>query len=126
MIEWVGSPNYSEQRNPIKLVIVHWIVGHIEAADAVFSNHNSQVSAHYAIEGSQIHQYVDEADTAWHSGDWGINLESIGIEHAGGPDLPISDDTYKTSARLIQDICKRYDIPIDREHIIGHNEVELP
>ncbi len=30
---------------------------------------------------------------------------------------------YASSARLVAGICRRYGIPVDREHIVGHNEV---
>ncbi|WP_010471205.1 N-acetylmuramoyl-L-alanine amidase, partial [Streptomyces somaliensis] len=31
---------------------------------------------------------------------------------------------YAASARLTAGICARYGIPVDREHVIGHVEVE--
>ena len=30
---------------------------------------------------------------------------------------------YRSSARLAAYLCRRYHIPIDRQHVIGHNEV---
>lgn len=107
---WVGSPNFSPGRNgrPVQLIVVHWIVGRLAAADSVFKNPASKTSAHYAVGGAEVHQYVKESDTAWHAGNFDINLGSIGIEHEGGPTLPISDETYETSARLISGICARY------------------
>ena len=55
-----------------------------------------------------------------------MNQRSIGIEHlneTGAPTWTIAEDTYKRSAELIADICKRYGIPCDRSHIIKHSEV---
>lgn len=120
-----NTNNYSKGRgtNKVELIIVHWIVGTLEVADKTFQNPNSKVSAHYGVGGNNIHQYVSESDTAWHAGNLSINKKSIGIEHEGGPNLPISEDTYKTSASLIKDICQRYNIPIDRTHIKGHKEI---
>ncbi|MBR2706402.1 MAG: N-acetylmuramoyl-L-alanine amidase [Mogibacterium sp.] len=39
-------------------------------------------SAHYGVNGNNIGCYVDESNTAWHCGNWGYNLRSIGIELA--------------------------------------------
>lgn len=116
------TPNFSKGRqgNEPEVVVVHWIVGTLEAADATFANSASQVSAHYGIGDDEVHQYVKEEDTAWHCGDWLWNLKSIGIEHEGSPDLPISEKTYKASAELIKGICVRYNIPVDKEHILPH------
>lgn len=55
-----------------------------------------------------------------------MNQRSIGIEHlnsTGAPTWLVDEKTYQNSAKLIADICKRYKIPCDRQHIIGHKEV---
>lgn len=68
-------------------------------------------SAHYGVNGSQIGQYVDEKDTAWHCGNFAYNQRSIGIELAndGGASAKwhVSDKTIATAIKLIADICKR-------------------
>jgi len=109
-IIWKGSPNYGATRfgNQIEYIVCHWIVGTLASADAVFANPNSDVSAHYAVGNGEIHQYVKESDTAWHAGNQTANRKSIGIEHQGGPNIPITDAVYNTSADLIADICRRY------------------
>ncbi len=109
-IIWKGSPNYGKTRfgNNVEFIVVHWIVGTLQSADAVFANPNNQVSAHYGVGNGIIHQYVKESDTAWHAGNQTANRKSIGIEHQGSPTMPITDATYNTSADLIADICRRY------------------
>lgn len=121
---WKGSPNYTGGRSGKKIdrIVVHWIVGRLAAADSVFSKVGG-TSAHYAVGGTKIHQYVREEDTAYHAGNWEMNQRSIGIEHEGGPDIAITTETYETSAKLIAEIAKRYNIPLDRSHIIKHSEV---
>ena len=55
-----------------------------------------------------------------------MNQRSIGIEHlnnTGAPTWTIAEETYRNSAKLIRDICERYNIPIDRQHILKHGEV---
>lgn len=124
-IKFIGSPNYTESRQgqKIEFIICHWIVGKLSVADIVFQDTQRDTSSHYGIGDNEIHQYVKDSDTAYQAGDWNINLRSIGIEHQGGPDLPISDETYDTSARLIAELCQRYNIPLDRQHILEHREI---
>ena len=83
----VSLPNFTEGREgtAVDRIVIHYIVGTLAAADTTFSDPNSGVSAHYGIGEGEIHQFVDEANTAWHAGDWNFNLRSIGIEHSADP-----------------------------------------
>lgn len=128
----IPTTNYTKGRegNTIDKIVLHWIVGNLDSCDATFKNPTRKASAHYAIEDTTIHQYVDEADTAWHAGNWSCNTQSIGIEHSGGELLADgktrrkpSEATHRTSALLVKQLCKKYNIPIDRKHILKHSEV---
>jgi len=122
MTTFIQSPNYTGGRtSKIDTVVIHWMAGTLAGTDATFANRNSQVSAHYGIENYTIHQYVKESDTAWHA--LQANSRSIGIEHSAAPSRNATQSTIDTSAKLVADICKRYNIPIDRTHIIKHSEV---
>src|SRR5439155_24099415 len=74
-----------------------------------------------------ITETVAEGNTAWHAGNWNVNQRSIGIEHSGfaAKNLYTSQE-YDASARLTAYICTKYNILIDRKHIIGHSEVPDP
>lgn len=53
-------------------------------------------------------------------------MHSVGIEHeASSPDghTWFTPQLYATSAALVRYLAARYHIPIDRQHIIGHDEV---
>ena len=97
-VTWVGSPHRHKGRGGFRpeAVVIHIIEGTLGAADSWFRAPESEVSAHYGIGRSgEIHQYVGEADTAFHAGrvwkpKWGKlkakvnpNLYTIGIEHEG-------------------------------------------
>ena len=99
-----------------------------------------------------IYCYVPENRVAWHAGpgDWqgiekyknNMNRYSIGIELmaiGSYEDMSIyltkeqydaldpawigyTDAQYTALEGLVADICQRYDIPMDRSHIIGHEE----
>ncbi|MDP9469042.1 MAG: N-acetylmuramoyl-L-alanine amidase [Chloroflexota bacterium] len=126
-ITWIGTHanNFlvGRQGATPSAIVVHWIVGRLAAADATFQDPNRRASAHYGVDGHEIHQYVCENDTAYTNRNWWWNTHSITIEHAGGPTIPITDATYQSSAWLIRDICTRWKIPLDREHIRIHREV---
>lgn len=132
-IKWIGAnaSNYTvgRQSKSINKIILHWIVGTLESADKTFADGRRQASAHYGVGESEVHQYVKDVDTAWHAGNWPVNLESIGIEHEGGwldsnnQRVKPSENVHKLSAKLVADLCKRYSVPCDRAHILKHKEV---
>lgn len=123
-ITWIGSPNFDSNRTDISRIVIHWFgMGTLAGADATFQK-PSGTSAHYAISDNIIHQYVKEENTAYHAGNYAVNQRSIGLEHDANPDKPLSEQSYQTSAKLIAEICLRYNIPIDRQHIIKHSEVK--
>ena len=139
----VISPNFTQGRKNYKpeAIVIHIMAGTLPGTDNWFATSQSSVSAHYGIgrEGN-IHAYVSETNTAWHTGrvnnpSWGLikpagnglyinpNYYTIGIEHEGSEDSEWTPEMYETSAALIRDICARWSIPLDRNHIIGHHEI---
>lgn len=122
---WIGSPNFTSGREntTIDHIVIHWMDGTLASTDAVFQDTTRQTSAHYGIEDGTIHQYVQESDTAWHAGNWAMNLRSIGIEHSAQPGRDASAATLENSAQLIAQIAKEYNIPLDRQHVLKHSEV---
>lgn len=120
-----SSPNYSAGRGGKKIdrIVIHWIVGTQASCDAIFARASSQVSAHYSIEDTKVHQYVKNTDTAWHAGNYDMNQRSIGIEHSADPSRPPSAQTNETSAQLVASLCKQYGIACNRSNIIKHSQV---
>lgn len=54
--------------NP-EAIVVHIMDGSLSGTDAWFASQASEVSAHYGIgKAGEVHQYVEEADTAFHCG----------------------------------------------------------
>ena len=92
-------------------------------------------SAHYEITPTEIIGCVGEQYAAWHAGGTGPadppkianpNYRSIGLENlnsTGAPNWSLDPRTITNCAKLVADICKRYGIPCDRTHVLGHNEV---
>lgn len=124
-LTFIGSPNFWDGRSgkSIDRIVIHWMDGTLAGTDRTFQDENRQTSAHYGIENKEVHQYVKIEDAAWHSGSGNMNLRSIGIEHSAAPGRDASAETIQTSAELIAKLCKDYNIPCDRVHIIKHSEV---
>lgn len=100
----------------------------------------------------KIHCWIPEDRVAWHAGagefvgdarhtnamnQYAIGIEVLAIgserdmaqyltpaEYAALPQelLGFTDAQYDAIAALVQDLCTRYAIPMDRAHIIGHEE----
>ncbi|KQR22856.1 N-acetylmuramoyl-L-alanine amidase [Deinococcus sp. Leaf326] len=121
--------NYTAGRTaPIDRVVIHVADGSYAGTLAWFADPKCDTSAHYTIAADgRVGQSVNERATAWHSGDWAMNCRSVGIEHEGRQNLTNpwqpSASQLEASAQLVADICRRWSIPVDRAHIIGHNEV---
>ncbi|QLH20276.1 N-acetylmuramoyl-L-alanine amidase [Streptomyces sp. Rer75] len=86
------------------------------------------VSWQYTLRSSDGHiaQHVPLKDVAWHAGNWYVNAKSIGLEHEGfltAPDAWYTEAMYRSSARLVKWLARRYGIPLDRQHILGHDNV---
>ena len=113
--------------NKIDKVIIHVTQGSFSGAINWFNNGAAYVSAHYTVRSSDgfVGQSVHERDIAYHAGNWPYNQTSIGIEHEGYVSDPawFTEAMLRSSARLAASACKKYGIPADRQHIIGHNEV---
>ena len=112
----------------IQKIVIHVAEGGFSSTYQWFKNPRAQASAHYVVSSTgEIAQMVPERDIAWHAGNWDVNVQSIGIEHAGYTNRThFPDVQYRSSARLAGSITARYLIPPDRHHVIGHNEVPDP
>ncbi|MEU1306405.1 N-acetylmuramoyl-L-alanine amidase [Streptomyces shenzhenensis] len=91
----------------------------------------AEASWHYSVRSSDGHitQHIRTKDEAWHSGSQFVNARSIGIEHEGfltRPDAWYTEEMYRSSARLVRYLAEKYDIPLDRQHIFGHDNVPAP
>lgn len=130
---WVGaaSCNYSNTSrgaSNIDTIVVHTAQGSYSGTYNWFQNCSAAASTHYVIRSSdgEITQMMWEQDTAWHAGHSDTNRRSVAIELEGYIEYPetwFTDAMIGSLADLIVDISDRQGVPIDRDHIIGHNEV---
>ncbi|PWG65041.1 peptidoglycan recognition protein family protein [Bifidobacterium callitrichidarum] len=86
-------------------------------------------SAHYQVDAAgRIGRLVNDADTAWHAGDWDANTTSIGIEHADITSQPwtISEATLDNGAHLVAALCHHYGLgrPEWLKNVFPHNHFQ--
>lgn len=121
---------YRPSSNPIAVVIIHVAQGSFTSVIDWFQDPSAKVSTHYTVRSSDgfIAQLVRDKDIAHHAGNPTYNQTSIGIEHEGYVDdaTSFTDAMYRSSAKLTAHLAHKYGIPVDRRHIIGHDEVPNP
>lgn len=125
---FVAAASYTRGRrgHRIKYIVIHDMESSYASAVSWFRNPNAGASAHYCLRKDGFAtQMVSESNTAWHAGNWQVNLESVAIEHEGYASRrdTWTDEMLHTSAKISAGICLRYGIPADRQHIFGHSEV---
>jgi hypothetical protein len=129
-----GNPtygNHDKTRRPesasIDYIVVHDTEGDWDTVMDLIQD-PTYVSWNYSLRSSDGHiaQHVRAKDAAWHAGNWYVNAKSVGLEHEGfltDPDAWFTEAMYRSSARLVRYLAGKYDIPLDRQHILGHDNV---
>lgn len=126
-------------RRSIKYLVIHYVGAVSTAANnaAYFYTANRGASAHYFTDDTSIWQAVEDKNAAWHCGGglqgsgghsfYGkcTNANSIGIEMCCKKDksgkLYITEKTIAQTAKLVQYLMDKYDIPASR--VIRHYDV---
>ncbi|MFD7407110.1 N-acetylmuramoyl-L-alanine amidase [Streptomyces sp. NPDC059866] len=142
--EWIPAPyeefgegdygNHDLGERPasqsIEYIVVHDTEGAWEGVLDLVQD-PTYVSWQYSLRSTDGHiaQHVKAKDVAWHAGNWYVNAKSIGLEHEGflaSPDAWYTEAMYRSSARLVRYLARKYGIPLDRQHILGHDNVPGP
>ncbi|MEV6651961.1 peptidoglycan recognition family protein [Streptomyces sp. NPDC051219] len=142
--EWIPAPyeefgegdygNHDKAGRPAKQSIDYIVIHDTEATWDVtlqLVQDPTYVSWQYSLRSSDGHiaQHLALQDVGWHAGNWYLNAKSVGLEHEGfltAPDAWYTEAMYRTSARLVKYLAGKYDIPLDRQHILGHDNVPGP
>ncbi|PZG19794.1 N-acetylmuramoyl-L-alanine amidase [Nonomuraea aridisoli] len=122
-----GNHDRLIREREIDYIVVHDTEGTYQGIPSMVRN-PKYVSWHYTIRSRDGHvaQHVPTKDIAWHAGNWDVNTRSIGIEHEGylaKGGTWYTEAMYRSSARLVKYLADKYDIPLDRAHILGHDNV---
>lgn len=129
-----AAPDCIRTRKPgvaIDRIVIHTAQGSLNGTVEWFKKAGRSVptAAHYIIgDAGEIVQMVPDEKKALHCGsktqpNW--NDRSLGIEHAGWVDdgKPPTQAMLASSARVVAILARKYSIPCDRQHILGHVEV---
>jgi hypothetical protein len=119
--------NRSAGDGTVSSIVIHDTESTASSAINSFQSGTAYVSAHYVVgQDGSVTQVVPTADMAWHANNKTVNTHSIGVEHEGWA-LTTSQwytpSEYQSSAKLVAYLAARFNIPLDRQHIIGHDEV---
>lgn len=142
IIERPITANFEKGRNggAPGFIVYHITAGYgMDGVWAWFNNPASQASAHYCVgqDGSVVH-YVQDENTAWANGyvtnpdnpvnkvcpGWNPNYWTISIEVEAKPGDKLTDAQLTSLAELTQYLHDKHGISIDRQHLIGHNEID--
>lgn len=136
--------NYGGKRTrSIDMIVVHVTEGNAASVRSWFGSPRPEAptSAHWMIEisGNRV-LFVPEDEIAYHAGrvdhptaplvlerpSVNPNAYSIGIEHEGDGRHPLTPAQLDSSVELLREISDRYEIPLDRRHVVGHHEIYRP
>jgi N-acetyl-anhydromuramyl-L-alanine amidase AmpD len=107
----------------VNFVIVHDTEGGWDGSVATLQNDPGKSVQYIIGTDGRIGQFMSEADTGWHSGNGNYNRRSVGIEHVGYATRPFPTKQYEVSAKMVKHLAAKYTLPLDRAHIIGHDQV---
>lgn len=130
--------NWSERGDyKPEIVVIHISTSTIASAKSWFNTPTSWASSHFITgKDGSIVQFVEEDKKAWANGrvnnptfklykpNVNPNVYSLSIENEG-TDLSIAPETqHKALTELLHYLCDKYAIPKDRDHIIGHYQID--
>lgn len=126
--------NYDSANRPtdfaITDVVIHDTEGSAQSALDVFQDPTFAASTHYLVDtDGVVYQIVREKDIAFQVGNFWYNEHSVGIEHVGFDATGFqwyNATEYLASAKLTAYLLKKYNIPLDHDHIVSHGTIPSP
>lgn len=117
--------------NSVRYVVIHDTETPYARTLDLFADPTFHASAHYVIRAVDGHvtQMVPTRHVAWHAANSYVNAHAVGIEHEGFAvqgGTWFTESMYRSSARLVRYLAGRYGIPLDRAHVLGHDNVPAP
>lgn len=123
-----GNHDLSDRpaRQKIEYIVIHDTEGSYQGTINLVQD-VTYLSWHYTLRSSDGHiaQHLRNKDVGWHAGNWYVNAKAIGLEHEGfaAQGTWYTEAMYRSSAALVRHLAQQYDVPLDRNHIIGHDNV---
>ncbi|MCD0442862.1 N-acetylmuramoyl-L-alanine amidase [Glycomyces sp. A-F 0318] len=115
-----------EEEIDVNAIVIHNTEGSYEGTLDVVRD-PAQISWNYTVRSADGHiaEHLDHENVGWQAGNWAVNMRSLGIEHEGyaADGSWFTEILYRNSAELVGFLADRYDVPLDRAHILGHDNV---
>lgn len=112
----------------ISQIILHATEGAtLQGAIDEFQSPTSFAATQYIVDrDGKVVQMVRDSDVAFGDGNFTSNvraeqIELVGFSAEGATSF--TDAQYLTEARLVKYLARKYDVPLDRDHILGHDDV---
>ncbi|MBO0820909.1 MAG: N-acetylmuramoyl-L-alanine amidase [Nocardiopsaceae bacterium] len=127
-----GYGNYDLARRPadglkIDSIVIHDTEATYDNTVSVFADPAHRAASNYVVQSStgDVTEMVRPGDVAWATGNWYYNSHSVSIENEGFAAQPawFTPAEYRTDAVLVRYLARKYGVPLDREHIVGHDNV---
>src|SRR2546423_14935159 len=104
--ELASGRNYTQahrQPDRIHFIVIHVSEGSFLGTVSWLRDPRAHSSANFVVSRTgHVQELVPLHDIAWHAGNWGYNLRSVGIENEGYTDSPAGFPLreYRATARL--------------------------
>jgi hypothetical protein len=141
---WHASPNFNARPSGtgVDMVIIHTCEGNYAGCWSWLTNPAAGTSAHYVVaDFGEVSQLVRESSRAWHiAASYNCNLNggvmcgrngqssnnfTVGIEHGGfASQSSFPTAQINASAALSCDISRDHAVPRDRNHFVGHGQLQ--
>ena len=112
----------------IRYITLHDNEETADGTEWLFHDPTYLASAHYEVDSGNGHvtQLIPVEDVAWDCANQSFYQHSIGIEQEGyaiDGATWYSDAMYRSTATLVKYLAAKYHIPLDRAHILGHDNI---
>ncbi|MEU6852571.1 N-acetylmuramoyl-L-alanine amidase [Actinacidiphila alni] len=126
-----GSHDLADRPNgdlDIRYITLHSTDETYDGTLDLFRDPTYAAGAHYVVrsEDGHVTQMIPTKDIAWDSANRSFYQHSIGIEQEGWATHGASwysENLYRSTAQLVRYLAAKYDIPLDRAHILGHDNI---
>ncbi len=124
-----GNSDLADRPRDLKIdyIVIHDTEGSYPTAMKLVTD-KTYLGWHYTVRSSDGHvaDHVNPKNVGWHAGNWYVNMHSIGIEHEGfaaSGATWYTESMFRSSTTLVKYLANKYDVPLDRAHVIGHDQV---
>ncbi|MEO7021648.1 MAG: peptidoglycan recognition family protein [Ktedonobacteraceae bacterium] len=119
---------------PVNFINIHDTEGSLQSALSIFQDTDPTTShgvgINYIVDNDgTVYQMVPDAAFTYNIGNYWYNQRSLGIEHVGFDATGFqwyNASQYLGSAKLVAYLLTKFNLPLDRAHVVAHGTVPTP